>query len=150
MAKLDEKLAKLEEQMAEYQERMTAIKAKKAEVLAQKRQEQKRKHDRSMLLLGRLIEHRLKSESNAEKRDVELASLRAEVSNTFPETKERDRSNILGYLDHLAETLQPLPQETPDSGSVAVSSSVPQTTPVAASVSRQDGLAGANRVFAGA
>jgi chromosome segregation ATPase len=149
MAKLDEKLAKLEEQMADYQERMTAIKARKAEVLAQKRQEQKRKHDRAMLLLGRVIEHRLQSESSAEKRNAELASIRAEVSNTFPETNERDRNNILSYLDHLTETLQPLSQETLDSEPVT-SSSVPQATPVAASIPGQDGLAGANRGISGA
>jgi len=150
LAKLDEKVAKFDEQMAEHQEKMTAIKARKAEVLAQKRQEQKRQHDRSILLLGRVIEHGLKSETDLEKRDAQLTKIRSQVSSAFPKTNERDRSNILGYLDHLAEIVKSLPQETQDSESVTTSRPDPQATPVAASIPGQDGLAGANRGISGA
>lgn len=108
MPNLDEKLAKLEAQMAEAQERMDAIKSRKAVVLSQQRQERKREHDRTMLLLGRAVEHGLKSESDANMRDTQLATLRELANTAFAKTNIRDRSKLLAYLDHLTETLEPL------------------------------------------
>ena len=130
MAKLDDQLAKLDEQMAEFQERMAALKAKKTDVLTQKRLEEKRKHDRVMLLLGRVIEHGLQSDKAAEKRNAQLSTIRSLVDSTFTEKNARDRDNLLAYLDHLESTLEPLPSETPDS------SDSPQATPGDASISR--------------
>jgi len=150
MEKLDEKLAKLDEQKAGHQEMIAAINTQRSEILAQKRQKQKRQHDHSMLLYGILNEKRLKSDPNMGKHAEELATMRSLVNTTFPKTRERDRLQILGYLDYLEKTLKPQPQETPDAESVTASRPVPQATPVAASIPRQDGLAGANKEFAGA
>jgi hypothetical protein len=150
ITKLDDQLAKMDEQMAEIQEGMAAIKAKKAKVLTQKRQEEKRQHDRSMVLLGRVIEKELKSETAQEKRDALLVMIRSRVDNTFPKTREQDRLHILDYLDHLAKILEPLSKGTSDAESVMPSRPDPQATPVAASIPGQDGLAGANRGISGA
>jgi len=150
IAKLDDQLEKMDEEMAEFQEGMASVKARKAKILAQKRQEEKRQHDRSMVLLGRVIEKELKSETAQEKRDALLVTIRSRVNNTFPKTREQDRLHILDYLDHLAKILEPLSQGTSDAESVTTSRPEPQATPVTASTPGQNGLAGANREFAGA
>lgn len=130
MAKLDDQLAKIDDQMAEFQQRMAALKAKKSDVIAQKRQEEKRKHDRTMLLLGRVIEHGLQSDKEAKNRNAQLSTLRALVDSTFTEKNTRDRDNLLAYLDHMESTLEPLSCETQDT------SDSPLATPGGASIPR--------------
>ena len=142
-------MAQLKDRIAKKRQELEELEKQETEQLARERKAAKKREEKILLGLGYALQNRLKSATDNRKQEETLALILSLIKENFTEGKP-DYQAQMKHIDHLKKILKPLPQETPDSGSVAVSSFDPQAIPVAASVSRQDGLAGANKGFAGA